>query len=523
MNANEPERRCLSEDSVPNDWVYARTVEEGLKQRQAQNIGDRKDPQEQQELRLRHRAVPKEARIPDGSRMAMPTVSGDSPFVLPEYARKPAEESEKPAEAAAKAMPANPAAPAATHAVPEQPAAEQAPQRRRAGSRAAKTVRHAEPSEKVVPEWYRVALQNVTPDDIRRAPAPVPETAPQPEDSSRQPVYGYAPRDKQKPLRQADVYAAAGYPAELLEEQRRLDAINEAEQLRKHHGAMSVLKEEPQPAASSRVNSFPPPRAAMPQRRPLTPAEQAARTRAVERYNAGAARQHSSNPPSPYTVTADDLSPEETGHSRFPWLGAVTSLVLLLAVFLWFNRITVGKELEKVYIAREQAAQQVVNEHPYEYRELIEAQAARYNLHPAFVASIVLNESSFRPGVKSSADAMGLMQIRPDTGTYINRALDVPDYNHQMLYEPETNILFGCHYLGELSERFMGDPVLVAAAYNAGPNNVQNWLNNSRYSADKRTIPLENIPFGDTQTYARRVLRDFAAYKRLYYETPEGE
>jgi soluble lytic murein transglycosylase len=193
----------------------------------------------------------------------------------------------------------------------------------------------------------------------------------------------------------------------------------------------------------------------------------------------------------------------------------------LLSVFLWLNRLDTGKQLEAVYQARAAAEQQVVNEHPYQFRELIEIQAEQNNLHPAFVASIVLNESSFRPGVKSHVDAMGLMQIRPDTGEYINRALDIPGYNHDMLYDPETNIRFGCYYLGELSRRFGGDPVLVAAAYNAGPTNVQNWLNNSTYSSDRRTIPIENIPFGDTQTYARRVMRDYAAYKRLYYEIPE--
>mgnify|MGYP000045576834 CR=1 FL=1 len=523
MNTNEPERRCLDGESVPTDWIYVRTVEEGLKQRQAQNIGDRKEPQEQQELRVRHRAMPKEAPAPEAARTVMPTVSGDSPFILPEYAIKPAPEQEEPPQTAPEAKPESPADADPEQAAAGASAAEPAPQRRRVGSRAAKTVRHAEPTDKEVPEWYRVAMQNLTPEDIRYAPARRQEQLQQPEPQPQKPTRGAAPKERQKPVRQADVYAAAGYPPELLEEQRRLDALSEAEQMRKRHGAMSVLKDEPKPEAAAGNRSFPPPRSALPQRRTLSPAEQAARMRAVERYTGGAALHPDSGAPSPYTVTADELSPEDEARPRFPWLGVVTSLVLLLAVFLWLNRITVGKELEKVYVAREQAARQVVNEHPYEYRELIEMQAANYNLHPAFVASIVLNESSFRPGVKSSADAMGLMQIRPDTGNYINRALDIPDYNHQLLYEPETNILFGCYYLGELSERFMGDPVLVAAAYNAGPNNVQNWLNNSSYSADKRTIPLDNIPFGDTQTYARRVLRDFAAYKRLYYETPEGE
>ena len=323
-------------------------------------------------------------------------------------------------------------------------------------------------------------------------------------------------------MKQADIYAAAGYPPELLEEQRRLDALEEVQQLRKRKGALSVMPEGETAAPRSSVVSYPPARSGLPGRRPLSTAEQAARARAADRYSAPV-RPAGAADETPYTVTTDEVSAEDETRPSFPWLGTAVALLLLASVFLWLNRISTGKELEKVYAARERAAQQVVDEHPYRYRELIEAQAEQYNLHPAFGASIVLNESSFRPGVKSSAHARGLMQIRPDTGSYVNRALDIPDYSHDMLYDPETNIRFGCYYLGELSRRFGGDPILVAAAYNAGPTNVQNWLNNSLYSADKRTIPLDNIPYGDTQTYARRVLRDFAAYKRLYYETPEGE
>ena len=304
--------------------------------------------------------------------------------------------------------------------------------------------------------------------------------------------------------------------------------------LRKRRGAMTVLPDQPPAQQGSAAQSYPPARNAFPQRRVLTPEETAVRTQAVQQYGVQSA---ANQPPlrnaqpvwqAPYGMAANDQpyaveEAEEQPQIRIPWLGIVTSLLVLLAVFMWINRLNTGKELEKVYQARAAAQQQVVDEHPYQYRELIEAQAEQYNLHPAFVASIVLNESSFRPHVKSGAEAMGLMQIRPDTGEYINRALDLPGYHHDMLYDPETNIRFGCYYLGELSERFGGDPVLVAAAYNAGPTNVQNWLNNSTYSSDRRTLPIENIPYGDTQTYARRVLRDFAAYKRLYYEIPEAQ
>lgn len=517
MYPSDPTRRSLEEDAIPTDWSYVQSVEEGLRQKQAQNIGGRSEP------RIRHRAEPNQpASGPAVTRSVLPAAGEDSPFILPSSSRGSA--------------PLQPTAPVAPSARPdfapqmaqEAPAAAQTGRtRRRAQIVTQDGSQFEKPAEIQMPEWLRVAQQNTTPDSVRRPPAPRVQMAPPVEEpQNNRPRYGRQPEAKPVPMRQADVYAAAGYPPELLAEQQRLDALQEAQMLRRRRGAMAAAREET-PVQQAQVSSYPPPRSGMPQRRPLTQEEQAARMQAAQQYNQQrpAPNTHPAwqNPyghaaqEQPYAVE----EAEERPRIRIPWLGILTSVMALLSVFLWLNRLDTGKQLEAVYQARAAAEQQVANEHPYQFRELIETQAEQNNLHPAFVAAIVLNESSFRPGVKSHADAMGLMQIRPDTGEYINRALDIPDYNHDMLYDPETNIRFGCYYLGELSKRFGGDPVLVAAAYNAGPTNVQNWLNNSTYSSDRRTLPIENIPFGDTQTYARRVLRDYAAYKRLYYEIPE--
>ena len=514
MYPSEPPRRSLEEDAIPTDWSYVQSVAEGLRQKQAQNIGGRSEP------RIRHRAEPiQPADGPAVSRSVLPAAGEDSPFILPGRTGDTA--SPRPDFAPKTAQASQPAQPAAGRT------------RRRAQIVTQDGSQFEKPAEIQMPEWLRVAQQNTTPDSVRRPPAPRVQMAPPVEDApANRPRYGQRPEPKPVPMRQADVYAAAGYPPELLAEQQRLDALQEAQMLRRRRGAMAAAHEEA-PARQNQASSYPPPRSGMPQRRTLTQEEQAVRMQAVQQY--GQRPPTATQRPAPtahpawqnaYGQAAQEQpyaveEAEERPRIRIPWLGILTSVMALLSVFLWLNRLDTGKQLEAVYQARAAAEQQVADEHPYQYRELIETQAEQNNLHPAFVASIVLNESSFRPGVKSHADAMGLMQIRPDTGEYINRALDIPDYNHDMLYDPETNIRFGCYYLGELSERFGGDPVLVAAAYNAGPTNVQNWLNNSTYSSDRRTLPIENIPFGDTQTYVRRVLRDYAAYKRLYYEIPE--
>ena len=102
------------------------------------------------------------------------------------------------------------------------------------------------------------------------------------------------------------------------------------------------------------------------------------------------------------------------------------------------------------------------------YQDAIEFYAAENNLQPAFVTAIIRNESSFRRDAESDVGARGLMQLMPDTSEWIAGKLDVDNFSFDMMYDAETNIRFGCWYLGYLAKLFRGDPVLVTAAYHAG-------------------------------------------------------
>ncbi len=215
----------------------------------------------------------------------------------------------------------------------------------------------------------------------------------------------------------------------------------------------------------------------------------------------------------------DEADEEPKPRPRIPYLGIGTFVAALALVLLWILRMTYASQTEGVLAAREAAQASLVNKHPYDYRELIEREAAANNLHPAFVAAIVLNESSFNPQAESDVGARGLMQMMPDTAEWVHGKIgDTSEYSFDRMYDPDTNVRYACWYLAFLSDRFRGDPVLVAAAFHAGQNTVQNWLNDSRYSADSTSIKLENMADGPTKTYATRVLKAFAAYRRLYYE-----
>jgi len=163
---------------------------------------------------------------------------------------------------------------------------------------------------------------------------------------------------------------------------------------------------------------------------------------------------------------------------------------------------------------------QIDRNYPLAYRELIEKYAAEYNLSPAYVSAIIMNESSFNRMNVSSVGARGLMQLMPDTADWVAGKLKVSGFSFEMMFDEETNIRFGCWYLNYLSKLFLGDPVSVTAAYHAGQGQVKTWLSDPALSEDGYTMPLDAMPEGPTKKYAGRVIRDYGIYQEKYF-TPD--
>lgn len=151
---------------------------------------------------------------------------------------------------------------------------------------------------------------------------------------------------------------------------------------------------------------------------------------------------------------------------------------------------------------------------PLEYEKSIIEYSKMYNIDPNLVAAVINTESKFLKDASSSKGAIGLMQIMPDTGKWIAEALDVQNFNSDMIKTPELNIQMGTWYLNKLSGDFKGDYILILAAYNGGPGNVTKWLEDEKYSSDGEN--LHEIPFKETRNYVRKVRFNHRMYKYLY-------
>jgi soluble lytic murein transglycosylase len=131
-------------------------------------------------------------------------------------------------------------------------------------------------------------------------------------------------------------------------------------------------------------------------------------------------------------------------------------------------------------------------------------QAEAAGIDPAWAYGILRAESAWMSDARSGADARGLMQLLPDTGALVARRNGMAWGGGDTLYDPATNIALGTRYLAHMAERFNGSPWLASAAYNAGPNRVDQWL------AARGTLApdvfIASIPFKETREYVARVM-----------------
>ena len=113
-------------------------------------------------------------------------------------------------------------------------------------------------------------------------------------------------------------------------------------------------------------------------------------------------------------------------------------------------------------------------------------------------------ESKFNPDARSSAGAVGLMQLTPGTAKGIAQYTGGSRFHISDLTNPDINIRYGAWYLGHLFAKY-GNERLALAAYNAGQDNVDRW--------QRKQV---GIQFKETKDYVDKVERLKKVYRRAY-------
>jgi soluble lytic murein transglycosylase len=145
---------------------------------------------------------------------------------------------------------------------------------------------------------------------------------------------------------------------------------------------------------------------------------------------------------------------------------------------------------------------------PTPYRDRVERYSRMHRLDPHVTYAIVRQESAFRPDATSPVGALGLMQMMPQTGRQVAKRLSVEPPSRSGLLDVDTNLKFGSAYLRAMLDQYNGNLVLAAAAYNAGPRRVADWL--ERNADLPPTVWIEAISFYETREYVKSILA-FAA------------
>lgn len=149
--------------------------------------------------------------------------------------------------------------------------------------------------------------------------------------------------------------------------------------------------------------------------------------------------------------------------------------------------------------------------YPFPFLELIETWSKQRQLNPLLVTALIRQESRFMPTIRSSANAVGLMQVVPETATSVAKRINLKRY---ALDNPNDNVNLGTWILEETHQHYKNNSLLAVASYNAGPSKVTTWLE-QKESADSDEF-IEAIPYEETKDYVKQVFGNYWNYVRLY-------
>ncbi len=153
---------------------------------------------------------------------------------------------------------------------------------------------------------------------------------------------------------------------------------------------------------------------------------------------------------------------------------------------------------------------------PQVYWELISKHSKKKKFSPFLALALSRQESAFQKDVVSKANAVGLMQLLPQTAREVAKSSSLVLPDEESLKDPKFNVPLGVEYLKRLLKEFGGNIPFALAAYNAGPHKVRSWRR-IRKNLDILEF-IESIPYRETRGYVKKVLRNYLIYLALYQD-----
>lgn len=153
--------------------------------------------------------------------------------------------------------------------------------------------------------------------------------------------------------------------------------------------------------------------------------------------------------------------------------------------------------------------------YPREYLDEVRAASDEFGVPESIIFAVIKTESDFDKTAVSSAPAHGLMQLTEETYFWIGNDMLGEDPSAFDIYDPELNIRYGVYYLSFLYRKYQNWDTAFAA-YNAGPGNVNDWLEDGKISDSDGNLVA--IPYKETRNYVKKVNVAIEKYNELYYE-----
>lgn len=152
--------------------------------------------------------------------------------------------------------------------------------------------------------------------------------------------------------------------------------------------------------------------------------------------------------------------------------------------------------------------------YPRPFEAMVQKYSAKRGVDAGLIFALMRQESGFDKEIKSSAGAVGLMQIMPATGRTLARKDKLRDFETADLAVPEKNIRLGTAYLRDLKKEYDENWYFVLANYNAGPEPARRWQ--AEHGEKPLEMMVEDISYWETRDYVKKVMGNFWTYRILW-------